>query len=292
MRCPKCGFISFDQLPKCGKCGKDFNNVADLVHGTAFSVTAPLFLKIQDLDETKTYGEDIRISDEVVEDFEVQDPDLEILFDDQEPETIAERSSLQMETGDESGLRDGMELPLEPGQDEEGDIAIDLSQFENDLKGPVLGGSVAAPGSGTTIGRELPEELADISDLAPPPRETFPPVTEKSEDGFDFSLDLDTDDLEGDTHLAVSKSMEAQPAAKQDDDEFDFSLDLDMDDLGGGTSKVANQAEDELDFSLDLGIDELKTRPDTAGRKASSAGDIDPELDFDLDLGGLTLDKD
>ena len=299
MRCPKCGFISFDQLSKCVKCGKDYSGIAQLVRGTAFSVTAPLFLKIQDVNEAKAYGEDIRISDEVIEDFEVQDPDLEILFDDQETVADAETSSLQMETGDDAGLGDGMELSLETGKDEDGEIAIDLSQFQNDLEGPVVGGAVAALGSQGRIGRELPEELADISDLAAPPRQTASPVTEQAADEFDFSLDLDMDDLENGPTSADSTAKVAPAAAKQADDELHISLDLGLEELkdlpGPADSAakvapaVAKQADDELDFSLDLGLEELKDLPDSADSAAkvapAAAKQADDELDFSLDLG-------
>ena len=47
MRCPKCGFISFDHLEKCLKCKKELKDVTGLVHGTVFKVQAPSFLKIQ-----------------------------------------------------------------------------------------------------------------------------------------------------------------------------------------------------------------------------------------------------
>jgi len=116
MRCPKCGFISFDQLPKCVKCGKSFSSIADLVHGTAFSVSAPLFLKIQEVTETKAFGDDIKISDEMAEEFEVQDPDLEILFENEEGETGAEPSALQMDAVDDTALKEEIESSLEFGK--------------------------------------------------------------------------------------------------------------------------------------------------------------------------------
>jgi hypothetical protein len=293
MRCPKCGFISFDQLPKCVKCGKDYSGIAQLLHGTAFSVTAPLFLKIQDVDETKAYGEEIRINAEVVEDFEVQDPDLEILFDDQETVAGADRSSLQMEADDDAGLRDGEDLLHETGKDEEGEIAIDLSQFQNDLAAPVVGGAVAALGSQSRIGRELPEGLADISDLAAPARKAVSPATEQAVDDFDFSLDLDMDDLEDGPTLAGSTSNVAQTLAKQADDDFDFNLDLGGEELKDRPDLPERQAPPAGDIDLD-GFDLPSSgKPKGSGRKgAADESDLDLDLDFELNLGGLTLDKD
>jgi len=44
MRCPKCGFISFDHLTSCAKCGKDIADVAAELQGTSIKTGAPMFL--------------------------------------------------------------------------------------------------------------------------------------------------------------------------------------------------------------------------------------------------------
>ena len=44
MRCPKCGFISFDHLTACAKCGRDITQVAAELQGTSIKVEAPMFL--------------------------------------------------------------------------------------------------------------------------------------------------------------------------------------------------------------------------------------------------------
>lgn len=44
MRCPKCGFISFDHLTSCAKCGKDIADIASELQGTSINVDAPMFL--------------------------------------------------------------------------------------------------------------------------------------------------------------------------------------------------------------------------------------------------------
>jgi hypothetical protein len=44
MRCPKCGFISFDHLTSCAKCGKDIADVASELQGTSINVETPMFL--------------------------------------------------------------------------------------------------------------------------------------------------------------------------------------------------------------------------------------------------------
>ncbi len=44
MRCPKCGYISFDRQRSCGKCSNDLTAVAEQLKGTVGKAAAPFFL--------------------------------------------------------------------------------------------------------------------------------------------------------------------------------------------------------------------------------------------------------
>lgn len=44
MRCPKCGYISYDRLERCSKCKSDLTAVSQKLHGTTLNVEAPAFL--------------------------------------------------------------------------------------------------------------------------------------------------------------------------------------------------------------------------------------------------------
>lgn len=44
MRCPKCGYISFDRQKSCGKCSNDLTAVAEQLQGTVGKSAAPFFL--------------------------------------------------------------------------------------------------------------------------------------------------------------------------------------------------------------------------------------------------------
>nr|WP_321465764.1 hypothetical protein [uncultured Desulfobulbus sp.] len=46
MRCPKCGYTSFDHLESCKKCHKTFGPASEEINGTTYEAVAPLFLKI------------------------------------------------------------------------------------------------------------------------------------------------------------------------------------------------------------------------------------------------------
>lgn len=46
MRCPKCGYISFDHLAVCKKCGRGLADTTAMLRGTCFEAAAPLFLAL------------------------------------------------------------------------------------------------------------------------------------------------------------------------------------------------------------------------------------------------------
>lgn len=46
MRCPKCGYISFDDLELCKKCKKNITETVRELNGTAFHAEVPLFLQM------------------------------------------------------------------------------------------------------------------------------------------------------------------------------------------------------------------------------------------------------
>lgn len=46
MRCPKCGFVSYDLTETCGKCGKNISGASKALQGTVASVGAPGFLRV------------------------------------------------------------------------------------------------------------------------------------------------------------------------------------------------------------------------------------------------------
>ncbi len=260
MRCPKCGFISFDHLEKCLKCNKELKDVAGLVHGTVFKVQAPAFLKIQTGSETTQFGEDIEIIGGTPDgDFDLQDPDLEILFDEEE-ETADASSFLRLEKdSDDLEVISSADFDAEKDQDD-GQISIDLGQFKNDRDDAASGlEDIFGAGREERLSLELPDGLGDISDLAPPPKKTAPPPPQKSAENFDLNLDLDLGGL--------GEELPARPPAKTKTIE---NLSLDADDLPP-----------------------TARRPASAPRKGEfDAMNMDEELNFDLDLGGLSIHKD
>ena len=116
MRCPKCGYTSFDHLESCKKCHKSFGPAIEEFNGTTYEAVAPLFLKIaRELEETpppesmeKLDFEEIDFGDELEEEQETnlrQGLDTEFILDE---DILAKATNPQ-----ESFVNDGEELVVD-----------------------------------------------------------------------------------------------------------------------------------------------------------------------------------
>jgi len=265
MRCPKCGYISFDHLETCLKCKKDIKSAADAVPGSVFNVATPIFLRFDREVVEKQDDEELveaEMAEEIeLEDEDIKDEDLEVLIADPQEEVQGERVV----------TRERDAVAVREDEEEDREIDFDLSQFEESAKtaetAPTESGAEnAASASSVVPVIEIPEELADVSDLAPPGRETVPAasaamVTEQ-EAATDGLSDLRLDDLD---------------------------LDLNLDDLDGAAEQ---HSLGETVLSLDE-LDFTETLPKSDSQAVrSKRQEMDDELNFDLDLGGLSIDQD
>ena len=98
MRCPKCGYISFDNVEKCLKCKKNIADASSLFQGSVLKVTTPVFLKLvpdeEEVEEVAAESEELELAEE---EFEISDPDLDILLEEDEGTTA--EVQLEMEAG-------------------------------------------------------------------------------------------------------------------------------------------------------------------------------------------------
>lgn len=240
MRCPKCGYISFDNVEKCLKCKRNIANASKQFQGSVFNVATPVFLKLTADEEETEFGEMAvgEFGDTAEEDFDIVDPDLDILVG-EDDEGSAETGDIQLSLEDEdddgadddlAGLADldeiGGELSeieafaedeIEAVEDE--DISLDLGALEE---------AVADEPESDIPTMEMPEELADLSDLSPPDKAEAkvalqPEEPEESEDDLDFA--------------GLGDILADSPAEPEPKKETVLSLDMDED----------------LNFELDLG---------------------------------------
>lgn len=249
MRCPKCGYISFDHLEVCVKCKKNIKAVSSTLQGSVFQVEAPSFLRLQPR-QAEEEADDVIVADseEFVDDDlailieEPQEGDREIEFAEEGP------PELKVETAGDAG----------ENEEEEREIEIDFSQFGGADEGasPVAA-EPTLEAREKSFALDMPEALADISDLAPPAK-------------------------------AAEAGNEPPPIGKPAVDLDDLDLNLGLGDLDlppvAGSPAEAELSLDDLDFS-----ETLAQAPPKAPGKTSS---MDEELDFELDLGGLSIHKD
>jgi len=116
MRCPKCGFISFDHLTSCAKCGRDISEVASDLQGTSIKVESPMFLSgaLAALAEREDYFEEPGLGPEVDAGIDFA---MEVEGEEEEaPEMASEAEDVDF-SFDEAAESVGMEEPAEKGAD-------------------------------------------------------------------------------------------------------------------------------------------------------------------------------
>lgn len=269
MRCPKCGFISFDHMDTCLKCKKDITKGSD-VKGTTYHAVAPSFLRVPDVSRSEekfetesevVEEEGLSFStddDESVEEFDFSDPDLEVLveegdesgeddeggsisFDDQ-----AFGDGLQLDSDDEKEEEGGFDLEFEGGED------LGFSEEDNE----------SAPASFDASG-----ELGEITDLAPP-AETNDPIASLS-NGLDLSLDDDMS-LDEDLHL---DGLDLDLGLSNNEDASDTELSLSLDDIDLSSEDILGESNELDDLSLNLDLDDLNIAP--AKKEDKAPGSLD-----------------
>jgi len=265
MRCPKCGYISFDNVDECLKCKKNIKKASDAVKGTTYHATAPAFLKFTDYSDEDSDTVELFVDDTEEESENLADGDLEVLLTDNDEDTDDRNEEDVFELQDDADTSGDSEAEDE----EDREIEIDFSKFEDKSAGEEDRLSLDDSDEERSVDLELPDELADISDLSPPALS-----------------------LEDETETAVES--EAPPAQVAASEELDLeSLDFDLG-LEEETPPAAKQdATDEAVLSLDdLDFAEEEPPAGTSAKEKSKDLNMDDDLDFDLDLGGISIHKD
>ena len=164
MRCPKCGFISFDHLEACKKCHKPLGATTAEVHGTTYDAAVPLFLTIASADERTA-------------------PQAGQQSGAQEVSTFADESGFELGENAEDEFLLDQEFEAEPQRKE---IEFPGSETELVMDFDAIA-EVAPRGEGAFEGAENADASSssmpsldfgdlDISDLAPPVREQPEPL--------------------------------------------------------------------------------------------------------------------
>ncbi len=266
MRCQKCGYISFDHLDTCRKCHKPMADPG--FKGTTCSVAVPVFLQLSEEMAVVEMEEDI---------VEVLDPDLDLLTAE-----VDEEISFEPEIIEDQGIAFQEVLPVDTGKEDDHEIAfddfdlafdseakdsdltvdddlmLDTSRFEDV---PVHNQTEVQP-----LNLQIPDDLADISDLARPDLEDIVLADAAMATDNDLDIDLDFGDLD----LAAFDS----PVAERKET---------VTAAGTAQNDLADLSLDDLDLSADL----PEISPPASAPPVADDLDLDFDLDFDLDLGTL-----
>lgn len=234
MRCPKCGYISFDHLEACLKCKKNISAASDALQGGVLHVASPVFLNLQS-------QEDLSEEFDMVDEAEVVDGDLDILVEEESTDGGEEEIVFGVDT-DEEEESDSSDFDISMDE-EESELAIDPGFFDDDF-------GIKAEGDGSqsdTLAEEgeddfeieMPEELMDMSDLAPP----VPLEEEES------SLDIDLESLEFDLDSEVPDEVDSELPAGG----INFSEAAGESGEKKSKKSKAMDMDEDLNFDLDLG---------------------------------------
>ena len=244
MRCPKCGYITFDHMDTCLKCKKNISGADSTAAGTTYHAAAPSFLrfsKAADTVEEEDSGLTVAMdSDE--SSFEFSDPDLNVLSDETEDFVFTENDEEEVEEVEKVEEETEAFVSLEEDEfllESDDDIGLGLDEETS------------------TAAFAVPDELSDISDLAPPAQEA-------EEDVMELSLDED---------LSADSSMDL--------DGFDLDLDLGLGDDDGQEVEVEVES---------LSLDDIDLSEEEIGSEDSDLDGLNMDLDLDLNLGGAEDD--
>jgi len=227
MRCPKCGYISFDTLGSCKKCKKNIGKIAEELEGTVFESPAPVFLHIEPgatWSPTEENTEDGIAVDEIETDLVFppigEEEQEEVTVDDETEEdgTIAFEDFEEVETASELVPDDEIEDEVVMESD---DLQLDFGDIDiSDLAPPETDTEITA-----TEGLALDHNLETVDEM--PADETPAPSTSAPGSGLE-DLQVDNLDLESPAPLVSGSKVgdKFMPSVKTGTalDDFDFDL--------------------------------------------------------------------
>lgn len=296
MRCPKCGYISFDRVERCGKCANDLAAVAAQLQGPMAKVAAPMFLGSLLGRATAAVAEEA--AEEMAVDLAGEELDLGEVALMEEPEESVEAAVEE----------EGIEMPGLGGLDVSDLVAAPPAEEEEappaapEVYGPEPGAASEAEGGEALALEEmspaeepLPAEEQDVAsldfDLTPAAEETgeedvasgaaeeggvvdlsdllgleAAPAEEPAEGAAeleDLSFDLGAGSspeeepaAEGEPSLSLEEPEPAAAPAPSDEEALDLTLDSDESALGSAAEPEKTPDIPDLGLTLEGGDEE------------------------------------
>lgn len=238
MRCPKCGYISFDQVTSCGKCGKDVAELAAQLQGTAVNVIPPLFLGFEVVEEESAPEEQLETAAEEESDIDFSMTDATLSAESSESTDIdmAEDADLDLDLA-----ADDAEPALSMEADTETDVDLALGEAQADL-------SLDEEDADISLAEEEPSPDLDLS------LQEETPVSAAADEA-DITLEEDSEPA---AEPAVAKKAEKSGSPMGNLEEDAFGLDFVLDEISdSGDEDFADDEDIDLsDFDLSLEDDD------------------------------------
>ncbi len=298
MKCPKCGYISFDFNQVCPKCNKEISSEQAMLNLPSFRPDPPFLLGTligdadisgvvlqaggspadmgaavemdMDLEETR----DIETGGMTLDEGE----DLEIGLEPEDSEELEIHDFEQAGEGDKTSLESD-EIPAFSGTGEE-EITLDLDDLS--LVEPEKEISISEEAQQDDVEPEISLEETSFDDSGAPEEMVVEEETGESEKSL---FDLGPIEMEGDGDIGDSEPPEI---------EIDLN-DLQMDDAGTGDISVPMEpSEEKARFVEDLVLDKSESEGEEETIDlADFSLDESPgeESDGVLDLGDISLDE-
>lgn len=273
MRCPKCGYISFDQQQSCKKCSADLTSVAAALAGTGLQTGAAFFLASVLAGESGAEEREFDLAEMTIEDEVAGEP--EATADGEVP--VVDLAPFAMEEG-QGGEEEEEELAL--AGEEEG-ISFSLPEEEKE-----------------EIALTLPEE-AEVTEKV----EKVPAADEDALAGsIDFSLGEEEGAAPNVADLLMDRDAPPRPVRSEtlDEGEEEGGIAFEMEEAPTPPEKQeleeAEEEEGGIDFDLglmpEIEMEEIpaeKTEPPPIAQKSDTGLSLD--LDLDLDDEPVTDDQ-
>ena len=259
MKCPKCGYISFDYNLSCSKCNKDISSEQEKLHIPAFRPDPPFLLAALtgEVNESRTAAapEASQIPFE-------QEADINL--DDSGEMALDDSSELNLDS-DELSLDDTSSLTLDT-EEVQAEVARGLQKQKTD-KGKSGTGEFKLEPVADLADFDLGEEGEEEFSFDSEEKQVEAPSAQKTADSeLDLTLDLEEDEISGSdlTEDALStadikaivpelQSLDREAGETQGQEEIELSLDdLKINDTGELELGFDSKASGDLDKLLEM----------------------------------------
>jgi len=203
-----------------------------VLHGSVYDCQAPAFLRFSQPEEVMEAMDDVPLLADEIEEVEIEAPDLAISLVDSTPAKTATVNRLSVVPLATATAQAASPQPITAFSEDE---SASLSWPQEKESSVFMVETEEKTPSFIPVEMELPPDLVDISDLAPPTQ-----TAEFTEGDDDFDLDLDLDlgfdlrDVEEDADFEEMEPASVADSGKREAAPVDMDADLDFElDLGG-----------------------------------------------------------